>query len=224
MIEVNPDGGFDPLGSASCADMKTFFPEDDSNEIVLHFQVSLSHSTCSCLSHYAHIPVAWLQYCEMSIFLYAVVTTSTTGSARLCQAALHKTHVSAKSEHDLHNYGSVCPCTMHICSSCHEMSCCNIVMECLHAWPTFQVTKTQKQGAMSDCVWCRLSCLQSSQTHHRTSRTRRVPLTMGSLPMLWGLGPVTPCAVLDPNFLMMVSCEEPDCGSTLHCALWCSNS
>lgn len=51
MIEVNPDGGFDPLGSASCADMKTFFPEDDSNEIVLHFQVSLSQSTSSCLSH-----------------------------------------------------------------------------------------------------------------------------------------------------------------------------
>ncbi|DBA78463.1 hypothetical protein WJX79_001206 [Trebouxia sp. C0005] len=38
IIEVNPDGGFDPLGSASCANMQQFFPADNSNEIILHFQ------------------------------------------------------------------------------------------------------------------------------------------------------------------------------------------
>ncbi|KAA6422589.1 MAG: hypothetical protein FRX49_07450 [Trebouxia sp. A1-2] len=38
IVDVNPDGGFDPLGSASCANMQQFFPADDSNEIILHFQ------------------------------------------------------------------------------------------------------------------------------------------------------------------------------------------
>ena len=46
IIDVNPDGGFDPLGSASCADMRQFFPSDDSNEIILHFQVSCANSFC----------------------------------------------------------------------------------------------------------------------------------------------------------------------------------
>jgi len=40
IIDVNTDGGFDPLGSASCAGMRQFFPADYSNEIILHFQVS----------------------------------------------------------------------------------------------------------------------------------------------------------------------------------------
>ncbi len=40
IIDVNTDSGFDPLGSASCADMRQFFPADNSNEIILHLQVS----------------------------------------------------------------------------------------------------------------------------------------------------------------------------------------
>ncbi len=40
IIDVNTNGGFDPLGSASCANMRQFFPADNSNEIILHFQVS----------------------------------------------------------------------------------------------------------------------------------------------------------------------------------------
>ncbi len=40
MIDVNTAGGFDPLGSASCANIRQFFPADNSNEIILHFQVS----------------------------------------------------------------------------------------------------------------------------------------------------------------------------------------
>ena len=46
IIDVNTDGGFDPLGSASCADMQQYFPADDSNEIILHFQVGLANSFC----------------------------------------------------------------------------------------------------------------------------------------------------------------------------------
>ena len=44
MLDVNSNGGFDPLGSDSCANMKQFFPADNSNEIILHFQVREVHS------------------------------------------------------------------------------------------------------------------------------------------------------------------------------------
>ncbi len=40
IIDAASNGGFDPLGSASCANMRQFFPADNSNEIILHFQVS----------------------------------------------------------------------------------------------------------------------------------------------------------------------------------------
>ena len=41
LLEVNPNGGLDPLSSDSCvaANMKQFFPADHSNEIILHIQV-----------------------------------------------------------------------------------------------------------------------------------------------------------------------------------------
>ena len=46
IIDVNSDGGFDPLGRTSCANMQQYFPADDSNEIILHFQVSFANSFC----------------------------------------------------------------------------------------------------------------------------------------------------------------------------------
>jgi len=52
IIDVNTDGGFDPLGSASCADMQQYFPADDSNEIILHFQVRFANRSCH---------IVWLQ-------------------------------------------------------------------------------------------------------------------------------------------------------------------
>lgn len=41
LLDVNPSGGLDPLSSESCiaANMKEFFPADNSNEIILHIQV-----------------------------------------------------------------------------------------------------------------------------------------------------------------------------------------
>ncbi|KAL3147413.1 hypothetical protein ABBQ38_014479 [Trebouxia sp. C0009 RCD-2024] len=40
LLDVNPSGGLDPLSSDSCmaANMKRFFPADNSNEIILHMQ------------------------------------------------------------------------------------------------------------------------------------------------------------------------------------------
>ena len=52
IVDVNPEGGFDPLGSASCANMRQFFPADNSNEIILHFQVSFANK---------FIHTVWLQ-------------------------------------------------------------------------------------------------------------------------------------------------------------------
>ena len=53
LLEVNPNGGLDPLSSDSCvtANMKQFFPADHNNEIILHIQVCkavLSESRTCC--------------------------------------------------------------------------------------------------------------------------------------------------------------------------------
>ena len=59
IIDVNTDGGFDPLGSASCANMRQFFPADDSNEIILHFQVSFADSFCRTVQLWMLLSALW---------------------------------------------------------------------------------------------------------------------------------------------------------------------
>lgn len=71
LLGVNPSGGLDPLSSESCtaADMKRFFPVDNSNEIILHIQVVSQSPLLPNLE-----PIGSLSSMHALVYVMALVT------------------------------------------------------------------------------------------------------------------------------------------------------